>query len=127
MIVLDAGVVIALLDAHDLHHAQAKACFIAHADEPMTMNPINQAEVLVRAARECRDEQMVADLHALGMHTTTLPDDCGVRLARLRAQTRAKMPDCCVLLTALQTDASIATFDTRLAHAAANLGLTIVS
>lgn len=123
---LDAGVVIALLDAHDTHHAQARALFTAYADEPLTMGPINQAEVLVRAAREGRDEQMVADLTALGISITALPDDCGVRLARLRAQTRAKMPDCCVLLTALQSGASVSTFDARLADVATDLGLTVL-
>ncbi len=125
MIALDAGVLIALLDAGDDHHEQAEALFTTHVDEPMTIGPINQAEVLVRAAREGRDQQLVADLAALEVTVTALPEDCGIRLARLRAQTGATMPDCCVLLTALQVGADIATFDTRLATAATDLGLTV--
>lgn len=126
MIVLDAGVLIALFDAHDPHHDAAEAIFAAHPTEPMTISPINQAEVLVRAARENRDHQMVADLRALGVNTTPLPDDAATRLARLRAHTGAKMPDCCVLLTAEQTSARVATFDERLKKAAEALGLDVV-
>lgn len=126
MIALDSGVLIALFDATDVHHAAAEALFAAHLTEPMTIGPVNLAELLVRAAREQRDQQMLADLRALGITTTALPDDAGPRLARLRAHTGAKMPDCCVLLTAEQTQARIATFDQRLAKVATSLGLELV-
>lgn len=127
MIALDAGVLIALFDANDAHHASAEELFASNPTEPMTIGPVNQAEVLVRAAREQRDQQMLADLRALGVTTTALPDDAGPRLARLRAHTGTKMPDCCVLLTAEQTSARIATFDHRLADAAKVLGLELVA
>lgn len=126
MIALDAGVLIALFDAHDPHHAAAETLFAAHPTEPMTIGPINQAEVLVRAAQEDRDQQMLADLRALGVTTTALPEDAGTRLARLRAFTGTKMPDCCVLLTAEQTGARVATFDERLRTSAESLGLRLV-
>lgn len=126
MIALDAGVLIALFDANDAHHVAAEGLFADNAAEPMTIGPINQAEVLVRAARENRDQQMLADLRALGITTTPLPDDAGPRLARLRAHTGTKMPDCCVLLTAVQTSARVATFDERLRNAAGALGLDVV-
>lgn len=127
MIALDAGVLIALFDANDAHHAAAEALFAANPTEPMTIGPINQAEVLVRAARENRDQKMLADLRALGVETTALPDDAGLRLARLRAHTGARMPDCCVLLTAEQTSARVATFDRRLVDAATSLGLGLAA
>lgn len=127
MIALDAGVLIALFDANDAHHAAAEALFAANPTEPMTIGPINQAEVLVRAARENRDQKMLADLRALGIETTALPDDAGLRLARLRAHTGARMSDCCVLLTAEQTSARVATFDRRLVDAATSLGLGLAA
>lgn len=126
MIALDVAVLIALFDANDAHHAAAEDLFATHPTEPMTIGPINAAEVLVRAARENRDQEMSADLRALGIETTPLPDDAATRLARLRAHTRAKMPDCCVLLTAEQTSARIATFDEGLKMAARSLGLGVV-
>ncbi|MGN6412995.1 type II toxin-antitoxin system VapC family toxin [Flexivirga sp.] len=126
MIALDAGVLIALFDANDAHHAAAEEIFAANPSEPMTIGPINQAEVLVRAARENRDQQMLADLRALGITTTALPDDAATRLARLRANTRSKMPDCCVLLTAEQTSARVATFDEGLQESARSIGLAVV-
>lgn len=126
MIALDSGVLIALFDANDAHHAAAEALFTIHASEPMTIGPINLAEVLVRAARENRDREMLADLRALDVATTSLPDDAATRLARLRATTRSKMPDCCVLLTAEQTSARIATFDEGLKESARVLNLQIV-
>lgn len=126
MIALDAGVLIALFDANDVHHEAAESLFAAHSTEPMTIGPINQAEVLVRAARENRDQQMLADLRALGITTTALPDDAATRLARLRASTRSKMPDCCVLLTAEQTSARVATFDEGIKESARSIGLAVV-
>lgn len=126
MIALDSGVLIALFDANDAHHAAAEALFTSHASEPMTIGPVNLAEVLVRAARENCDQAMLTDLRALNVTTTPLPDDAATRLARLRATTRSKMPDCCVLLTAEQTSARIATFDEGLKESARALGLQII-
>lgn len=126
MIALDAGVLIALFDANDAHHGAAEEIFAANPAEPMTIGPVNQAEVLVGAARENRDQQMLADLRALGITTTALPDDAATRLARLRANTRSKMPDCCVLLTAEQTSAGVATFDEGLKESARSIGLAVV-
>lgn len=126
MIALDAGVLIALFDATGAHHGAAEELFEGSPDEPMTMGPINQAEVLAREARENRDQQMLADLRALGITTTALPDDAATRLARLRAIARSKMPDCCVLLAAEQTSARVATFDEGLQESARSIGLSVV-
>ena len=126
MIALDAGVLIALFDANDTHHAAAEALFADNPTEPMTIGPVTEAEVLVRAARENRDQEMLADIRALRIATTPLPDDAATRLARLRARTRSRMPHCCVLLTAEQTSARVATFDEALKESARSLGLDVV-
>ena len=47
-------------------------------------------------------------------------------LAELRVETGLKMPDVCVLDTALSNDADLATFDTPLATAARALGITVL-
>lgn len=47
------------------------------------------------------------------------------RLAVLRAGTRLKLPDCCVLLAAEQSHGAVATFDDRLANAAGDRGCIV--
>lgn len=126
MIVLDAGVPIALFDARDAHHAAAEALFAEHLDASFGIGPITEAEVLVRAARGGLEERMLADLRALGIEPLSLPVDAGMQLARLRAGSGAKMPDCCVLLAAQQTRGSVATFDAGLASAARRAGLPVL-
>jgi hypothetical protein len=55
------------------------------------------------------------------------PRDTAVRLAQLRADTGLKMPDCCVLLAARDSGASIASFDHRRLQGATDHSLPIVS
>ena len=45
VIALDSGVLVALFDAHDAHHAAAEELFTTHVSEPMTIGPITLAEV----------------------------------------------------------------------------------
>jgi hypothetical protein len=53
--------------------------------------------------------------------------DAPVRLAMLRAETRLKLPGCCVLLAAEQVcDAQIATFDDRLYGVARQRGFAVI-
>jgi hypothetical protein len=62
-------------------------------------------------------------LDELPVAAQPVPEDAPRRLALLRAGTNLKLPDCCVLLAAEQTDAAVATFDRRLADAATERGL----
>ena len=55
-------------------------------------------------------------LHMLEVNELPFPPDSAVRLAKLRASTGLKMPDCCVLLAAADAGATVASFDGRLAH-----------
>lgn len=123
VIALDAGVLIGLFDDQDPHHGRAVELFTKHLDDGLVIGPVNLAEVLVRAARHGRDSEMLADIVSLGIVVPPLPADAATLLARLRASTNAKMPDCCVLLAAQQVDAAaVATFDQRLQSAATDLG-----
>lgn len=123
MIVLDASVLIAHLDARDAHHVAAGAILASAAGEALLGNPLTVAEVLVAPARAGRAAEAKAALDALGVEVVALPADAPVRLAVLRADTGLRLPDCCVLLTALDARAAVATFDARLAAAARSLGL----
>ncbi|SHJ95777.1 Predicted nucleic acid-binding protein, contains PIN domain [Tessaracoccus bendigoensis DSM 12906] len=117
MITLDAGVLIALLDANDAHHETADSLIRAHLADDMFISPLNLAEVLVKAVQQGRDAQLMDDITSLGVRAVSLPDDAPLRLARLRAQLRLKLPDCCVLLADEQTGAPIASFNQRLRSA----------
>lgn len=125
MIVLDASVLIAHLDATDVHHERAGAILRDAVEEPLGASPITLAEVLVGPARTGQVERGTAVLHELHVTSVRLLDDAPARLAVLRADTGLKLPDCCVLLAAEQTRGAVATFDDRLANAASEQGLAV--
>lgn len=123
MIVLDASVVIALLDPKDGHHIHASNLITEHAAEGFRMHRLTLAEVLVGAVRVGRGSQRFDDLISLGV----VPREMGVNepliLAELRATTGLRMPDCCVLAVAQQEGLPLATFDQQLARVAEKLGI----
>ncbi len=123
MIVLDASVLIAHLDAQGAHHALATQRLLAAAGEPFGASAITLAEVLVAPARAGRIAAAQFALRTLGVDELALGPDAAARLAELRAETALKLPDCCVLLAAEHAGGSVLTFDDRLARAAAQLGL----
>jgi predicted nucleic acid-binding protein len=123
LIVLDATVLIAHLDAGDAHHDAAEARLLEVAHKPFGASSITLAEVLVGPARAGRLPDAQAALHALGVTELRLPVDAAERLAAMRAATELKLPDCCVLLAAEDAPASLLTFDDRLSREAARRGL----
>ncbi|HWG74741.1 MAG TPA: PIN domain-containing protein [Acidimicrobiales bacterium] len=123
MIVLDASVLIAHLDAGDAHHERASALLADVAAESLSASSLTVAEVLVGPARAGQLGRATTVLDQLGVATQHLPEDAPVRLAMLRADTNLKLPDCCVLLAAEQAYATVITFDHRLAAAAAERGM----
>jgi predicted nucleic acid-binding protein len=128
MSVLDASVMIALLDADDAHHARATELIEAaiRADDTLACSVITRAEVLVGPTRRGEDDRARRLLNDLGVITLAIPPDAATRLAKWRAETGVKMPDCCVLLAqADQPYGSLMTFDDRLAKAAVHLGMSV--
>lgn len=123
MMVLDASVLIAYLDAEDAQHDTAVSLLTREIDDDFAANPLTLAEVLVGPTRTGRLDAALAALRHLEVDERPFPTDTAVRLARLRADTGLRMPDCCVLLAAQDSAARVATFDERLRKAAGNLGL----
>lgn len=123
MIVLDASVMIAFLGPADALHDRAVATLIACGPQDYAISPITHAEVLVGPTRAGTLDRTSAALAALGVSEIPLPSDAAPRLARLRAETALRLPDCCVILAAQQARAAILSFDDRLAGAARLLGL----
>jgi predicted nucleic acid-binding protein len=118
MITLDASMVIAHLRPRDVHHHAASAYLREHADQPLRIHSLNLAEVLIGGVRAGRGQELLNDLHAIGLRVADQRDGESLRLATLRAETGLKLPDCCALDTALTSESTLATFDDRLAAAA---------
>lgn len=97
--VVDANVLIGWLDDRDALHDAAVE--ILTAIDWFIVHPLTLAEVLVHPARHGREGGVVARLEAVGM-------------ARLRATTSLRMPDCVVLACAMAHGLGVATFDERL-------------
>lgn len=127
MILLDASVLIAYLDAEDGHHERAASLLAEHVDEQLAVNVLSLAEVFVGAVRRRRAMVVEDIVEDLAIRSVAIPADAALRLAELRASTGLPMPDCCVLLAAVDEDAAVATFDRRLATAVVRAGRRAVA
>lgn len=126
MIALDASVLIAHLNPHDMHHSAATHLLREATIQTLVAHTLTVAEVLVGGARTGRAQEMLADLQTVGVQLARRIDDEPLRLAQLRATTGLKLPDCCVLDTALGNSAALATFDVALARAARHLDVPVL-
>ena len=126
MIVFDASVLIAYLDADDDLHVDAETLLAGAIDDDFGANSLTLAEVLVVPARTGGMEAVQSALREIEMDELPFPSDTAVRLARLRASTGLKMPDCCVLLAAEDHHATVASFDDRLVQAAEDHDLPVL-
>ena len=127
MIILDASVLIGHFELADAHHTGATALLRTHASESFAASVITHAEVYVGAARAGQADQLHQLVTQLEIESLDLPAGAARRLGELRATTKLKMPDCCVLYSAQQHSAAIATFDDQLAARAADLGLSVAT
>lgn len=123
MIVLDASVLIGLLDPRDAHHADAIELLADLSDE-LVVHPLTLAEVLVGPTRSGHERDVMTDLASIGVQTANLGSDEPLLLAGVRVDHGLKMPDACVLATAVHYDAPLASFDTQLTAASRGLGLS---
>jgi predicted nucleic acid-binding protein len=123
VIVLDASVLIAFLSSSDAHHGDAVALLSA-TPPPYGVHPLTMAETLVGPARRGVQEDVLADLAALGVRVDdeSMGADASLELAGIRADLGLKMPDACVLWLARRRAVGLATFDSRLAGAALREG-----
>ena len=126
LIVLDASVLIAHLDDTDGHHEAAVNLLFDVAEQNLSISPISLAEVLVGPARRGQLDRALAALAQLDLSTLAFEVDAPLRLALLRSSTNLKLPDCCVLLAAEKTGASVASFDEQLRRVASQLGMVVL-
>jgi predicted nucleic acid-binding protein len=126
VIVLDASVLIGLLDAGDVHHERATALLTREIEDVFAVNILTLAELLVAPTRAGRRDGVLRLFADLDVVTLQFSEDSAMTLAQLRAETLLKMPDCCVLLSALDQRARLASFDDRLIKAARARGVDAV-
>jgi predicted nucleic acid-binding protein len=125
VIVVDASVLIALLDIDDAHASAAADVLGGGMHERFAAHRLTIAEALVHPAAVGVAARAVGHLEALGIDPVDELDD-PLELALLRSGTGLPMPDCCVLLAATRSRADLATFDVRLARAAREAGLSVL-
>jgi predicted nucleic acid-binding protein len=125
VIVLDASVLIALIDVDDAHASVAAEILAGAMHERLVAHRLTIAEALVHPARTGTATRAVAYLEALGIDPVDHPGD-PLELALLRSGVRLPMPDCCVLLAAKRAGSTLATFDAALARVAREHGVDVV-
>jgi predicted nucleic acid-binding protein len=123
VIVLDAGVLIALNARDDAHHSQVVRFFDSNAGERFAAGAITLAESLVHAVAAGVAEALLEDYEALGIEPFDVPGEAAGTVARIRAETRLRLPDVLVLYACEREHAELATTDIRLAQVAADRGI----
>jgi predicted nucleic acid-binding protein len=123
VIVLDASVLIAFMDADDQFHGPARTALEAALGRPLRASALTLAEVLVRPTRIGVLPVAKRALAAIGVDPVPIGRDGPERLAELRVRTGLKLPDCCVLLAGQDVRAeAVLSFDERLRQAAHDAG-----
>lgn len=125
MIVLDANVLIAFLDADDAHHDDAVSLFEHRFLDGFCASVLTVAESLVHPTRVGRQDAALKALVTVGIDVLALEPSHAAELARVRTEYRLRMPDAATLHAAISTGSELATFDDALAAAASKAGVTI--
>jgi predicted nucleic acid-binding protein len=111
--ILDAGVVIAILDSSDIHHAAAREAVrgAANRGDELALPVSAYAEVLVGPFRQSDEAAATVDAFLAALPARVEPEtrEIARAAARLRAQhgPKLRLPDALVVATALELDASL--------------------
>lgn len=117
-LILDASVLIGLLDSEDTHHEVAvEAVERADLQERELTTPASAySEALVAFARADRLEEARDAVAGMGISVAPMSAAIAERAASVRAHHDAvRLPDAIVLATALELDGELMTYDHRLA------------
>lgn len=117
-LILDANVLIGLLDASDAHHERAITDVEAAdlAGRALILPASAYSEVLVAFARAERTAEARHAIAAMGITVEPLDADTAARSAELRARhRRLRLPDAMVLAAATPAGRDLLTYDARLA------------
>ncbi|MCL2787760.1 MAG: PIN domain-containing protein [Micrococcales bacterium] len=119
MIVFDACVLIAHLEATDALHQRGTEIMRATIGRQRRIPSLTLAEVLIGFERRGLAEQAFLDITGTLRFAEIPPDDrWTLRVAHTRVKYGLRLPDAVVLADAQRLNAQIATLDTALAQAA---------
>lgn len=100
LIILDASLVIALLDSADQLHRQSLRAFERVAGEELVIPASALAETLVIPSRAGKLEEARAKIQMLDLRVAALDESIAVEAARLRGRLRKlRLPDALVIAT----------------------------
>lgn len=125
MILLDANVLIALLDTRDALHRSSFDLLEHHEWDVFCTSAVTLTEVLVRPAGRGQDQVGRRRLDEVGVKVLALGSGTAATASRLRASEAMSLPDATVLATAQQARAALAMFDERLRRVAGRTGVDI--
>lgn len=114
--VLDASVLIALLDPDDPHHAASRAALEAHVDDDLRIPAHTLAEALVHPARTGKEREARRLIGSLEIAVDPVDESMAVAAAKLRAEhgPALRLPDALVLAYAdVRKARSVLTADGR--------------
>ena len=117
-LILDASVLIGLLDSADAHHARAvQDTEAADISQRRLVAPATAySEALVAFARAGRTAEARGAISGMGITVAPLTEVMAERAAELRARhVRLRLPDAMVLACARELDGELLTYDARLA------------
>lgn len=120
-LILDASVLIGLLDTADAHHEQAvdNVDSADQAGEALVVAASAYNEALVSFARAGRTADAREAVASMGITVVSMTQPIAERAAELRAKhDRLRLPDAIVLATARELGAHLLTYDDSLAHIA---------
>jgi predicted nucleic acid-binding protein len=120
-LILDASVLIGLLDTADAHHASAVNDTEAAdlAGQQLLVPASAYSEALVAFARAARVDEAREAIAAMGIKVTPLTTAIAEHAAELRARhERLRLPDAIVLATARELGGGLLSYDHRLAQLA---------
>jgi predicted nucleic acid-binding protein len=123
-LILDASVLIGLLDAADTHHNRAVDDVEAADREgrKLLLPASAYSETLVAFARARRLDEARRAIAAMGITIVPLTDTVAERAAELRARhTSLRLPDAIVLATASELGGSLLSYGRKLSQRAAKL------
>jgi predicted nucleic acid-binding protein len=124
-LILDASVLIGLLDTADAHHTKAVEDVEAadKAKRRLLVPASAYSEALVAFARESRVSDAREAVAAMGIAIAPLTATMAEHAAELRAQhERLRLPDGIVLACARELDGELLSYDQRLAQLARERG-----